>query len=54
MIIKIKTAEKLLKKAGAKRVSKKASIFLAKELDKIGAELSKKAVKNAKVMGKRQ
>lgn len=46
-MISINTARSILKKAGAKRISKDAAVALKEILEKKGEEIAKEAAKNA-------
>ncbi len=53
MLIPTNSAKKILKKAGAKRVSKSAKLKFIKLLEKYGSELAELAVKNAEIFGRK-
>lgn len=53
MLISKNSAKKILKKVGAKRVSKPAEIKFTKLLEKYGIEIAKSAIKNAQFLGRK-
>jgi histone H3/H4 len=53
MILPKASVEKIIREAGAERVSDTASVELGKILEKIGIEISTKAIKFAKHAGRK-
>jgi len=52
MLIPKNLAKRILKKMGAKRISKSAQIELAKSIEEYSFKLAKLAIKNAEYLGR--